>query len=81
MVMENPQAKNITRNNTTWKVFSPKNHKYRGTAVTAKNRVPIRNELISQLTFSKGIRENMLLFLPRSTEGNLQQILTESRSL
>src|ERR1700730_259933 len=33
-----------------------------GTAVTAKNKVPIRNELMSQLTFSKGILENMLLF-------------------
>ena len=31
--------------------------------MTAKNKVPIRNELISQLTFSKGIRENMLLSL------------------
>src|ERR1700757_5305430 len=39
----------------------PKNQRYAGTAVIARNKVPIRNELTSQLTRWKGIRGNMVL--------------------
>src|SRR6266403_1585376 len=39
----------------------PKKQRYNGTAVTDRNRVPIRNELTSQLTRWKGICGNMVL--------------------
>ena len=38
----------------------PKIQRYAGTAVTDRNRVPIRNELTSQLTRWKGICGNMM---------------------
>jgi hypothetical protein len=60
--MEKPHPRNITKKRMTWNRSIPKNQRYAGTAVSARNKVPIRNELISQLTLSKGIRENMSLF-------------------
>ena len=50
MVIENPVAKNIARNSPIWNASMPKAHRYTGTAVTAKSRVPIRNELMIQFT-------------------------------
>ena len=57
---EKPHAKNIAKKRMTWNRSIPKNQRYAGTAVRARNNVPIRNELMSQLTFSKGMRENIL---------------------
>ena len=59
-MMEKPQAENIAKKRMTWNRSIPKNQTYGGTAVRASNNVPIRNELMSQLTFSKGMRENIL---------------------
>ena len=59
-MIENPDAKNITKNSAIWRESIPKNQRYAGTAVIERNNVPIRNELMSQLTLSKGILENML---------------------
>jgi hypothetical protein len=58
-VIENPQAQNITKKRTIWNKSMPKKYRYAGTAVSERNRVPIRNELINQLTLSKGIRANI----------------------
>ena len=57
--MENPHAQNITTNSTIWNKSSPKKYRYAGTAVRERNKVPIRNELISQLTLSNGILWNI----------------------
>jgi hypothetical protein len=44
----------------------PKNQRYKGTAVIDRNKVPMRKELMSQLTRSKGIRGNMGLICCQS---------------
>jgi hypothetical protein len=53
-VIENPDAKSIKKNKTTWNQSIPKKYRYNGTAVSERNSVPIRNELTSQLTLLKG---------------------------
>src|SRR6266403_2445558 len=42
-----------------WNQSIPKNHRYHGTAVNVRTKVPIRNELVIQLMRSVGIRKSM----------------------
>ena len=58
-MIEKPQAKNMKKKRATWNQSMPKKYRYRGTAVSERNSVLIKNELTSQLTLLKGNRENV----------------------
>src|SRR5437879_1127903 len=55
--MLNPVAAANTANTARWNQSMPKCHRYNGTAVSVRTNVPIKNELVVQLTRSIGMRK------------------------
>ena len=55
--MLNPVAISNIANTTRWKHSMPKCHRYNGTAVSVRTNVPIKNELVVQLTRLIGMRK------------------------
>src|SRR5262245_37844019 len=64
--MLNPVAASNTANTAKWNQSMPKCHRYNGTAVSVRRNVPIKNELVVQLTRLIGMR--------KMTRGNLGSI-------
>ena len=55
--MLKPVAASNTANMATWNQSTPKYHRYSGTAVSVRTNVPIKNELVVQLTRLRGMRK------------------------
>src|SRR4029077_11842244 len=55
--MLNPVAASNTANTARWNQSMPKCHRYNGTAVSVRKNVPIKNELVVQLTRLIGMRK------------------------
>jgi hypothetical protein len=55
--MLNPVAVSNIANTARWKQSMPKYHRYRGTAVSVRTNVPIKNELVVQLMRLIGMRK------------------------
>src|SRR5947207_7228822 len=53
----NPIAISNTANTASWNQSIPKYHRYNGTAVSVRTKVPIRNALVVQLMRSVGMRK------------------------
>ena len=58
--MEKPHAQNIAKKSAAWNQLIPKCQTYAGTSVSEIIKVPMRKQLIGQLTFSKGMWRNIL---------------------
>ena len=56
-MMLKPVAASKTANTATWNQSIPKCQRYSGTAVSVRTNVPIKNELVVQLTRSVGMRK------------------------
>ena len=55
--MLKPVAASKTANTANWNQSIPKCHRYKGTAVSVRTNVPIKNELVVQLMRSVGMRK------------------------